>query len=171
MEFNLSMSSQKIETRDFDAMIIGSGAAGMSAAVYAARSGLKVVILDQSVAGGLTAEAPLVENYLGFKAIKGTDLASNFAKHAQEYAQIIDSTQVTSVKQTEKGFSVETSRGEFTCRSVIVATGTSHKHLGVPGENEYYSRGLSYCSTCAGNTGPSLPVSHNISAVRKLHSG
>ena len=85
MEFNLSMSSQKIENRDFDAVIIGSGAAGMSAAVYAARSGLKVVILDQSVAGGLTAEAPLVENYLGFKAIKGTDLASNFAKHAQEY--------------------------------------------------------------------------------------
>ena len=150
MEFNLSMSSQKIENRDFDAVIIGSGAAGMSAAVYAARSGLKVVILDQNVAGGLTAEAPLVENYLGFKAIKGTDLASNFAKHAQEYAQIIDSTQVTSVKQAEKGFSVETSRGEFTCRSVIVATGTSHKHLGVPGENEYYSRGLSYCSTCDG---------------------
>ncbi|BAB59610.1 hypothetical protein [Thermoplasma volcanium GSS1] len=92
MEFNLSMSNQKIEARDYDAVIIGSGAPGMSAAVYTARYGLKVVILGQSVAGGLTAEAPLVENYLGYKAIKGTDLASNFAKHAQEYSQIIDNT-------------------------------------------------------------------------------
>ncbi|EQB67792.1 MAG: hypothetical protein AMDU1_APLC00095G0001, partial [Thermoplasmatales archaeon A-plasma] len=66
MEFNLSVSSEKVEERNFDLVIIGAGAAGLSSAVYASRSGLTAVVIDQSVPGGLTAEAPLVENYLGF---------------------------------------------------------------------------------------------------------
>lgn len=150
MEFNLSASSEKVEERDFDVVIVGSGASGLSSAVYAARSGLSAVVIDQSVPGGLTAEAPLVENYLGFKAIKGTDLASNFTKHAMEYVKIIENTHVNSIGRGESGFTVATSAGDFRCKAVIVATGTSHKHLNVPGEKEYYSRGLSYCSTCDG---------------------
>ena len=70
LQFNISRkSSEEDERRDFDFIVIGAGAAGLSAAVYAVRSGLSAVVLDKQVAGGLTAESPLVENYLGFKAI------------------------------------------------------------------------------------------------------
>lgn len=150
MEFNLSVSSEKVEERNFDLVIIGAGAAGLSSAVYASRSGLTAVVIDQSVPGGLTAEAPLVENYLGFKAIKGTDLAANFTKHAMEYVKIMENTHVNNIRKEGEGFSVSTSGGDFTCKAVVVSTGTTHKHLNVPGEKEYYSRGLSYCSTCDG---------------------
>ncbi len=150
MEFNLSFSSEKVEERNFDLVIIGAGAAGLSSAVYASRSGLSAVVIDQSVPGGLTAEAPLVENYLGFIAIKGTDLAANFTKHAMEYVKIMENTRVNTIRKEGDGFSVSTSKGDFTCKAVMVSTGTTHKHINVPGEKEYYSRGLSYCSTCDG---------------------
>ncbi len=67
-----------------------------------------------------------------------------------EYVKIIENTHVNGIGRSDSGFTVATSAGDFRCKAVIVATGTSHKHLNVPGEKEYYSRGLSYCSTCDG---------------------
>jgi thioredoxin reductase (NADPH) len=140
---------EKIEKRDFDLIIIGAGAAGLSAAIYATRSGLSTVILDGSSPGGLTAEAPLVENYLGYTAIRGTELANNMVEHARNYTKIIDNCKVLSIKK-EGNFTLTTEKGKFTAKSIIFATGTKHKHLGVKGENEYYGKGLSYCVTCDG---------------------
>ncbi|MGC8609243.1 MAG: NAD(P)/FAD-dependent oxidoreductase [Thermoplasmata archaeon] len=151
MEFNLGSSSENNnKERDFDVIIVGAGAGGFSAAVYAARSGLTVAVLDKNVSGGLTAEAPFVENYLGFKGIVGSDLAKMFADHARQYATIREGIEVTSISRNGDAFKIETSDGEYSAKSVIVTTGTTHKHLGIKGEDTYYGKGVSYCSTCDG---------------------
>ncbi len=149
MELILGEESQEIQKRDFDLIIIGAGAAGLSAAVYATRAGLSCVVIDGSTPGGLTLEAPLVENYLGFTAIPGTDLAKEFLQHARNYTKIIDNNKVISIKKGEV-FKLETEKGEFQSKAILFATGTKHKHLGIPGEPEYFGKGVSYCSTCDG---------------------
>lgn len=149
MELILGEESQEIQKRDFDLIIIGAGAAGLSAAVYATRAGLSCVVIDGSTAGGLTLEAPLVENYLGFTAIPGTDLAKEFLQHARNYTKIIDNNKVISIKKGEV-FNLETEKGEFQSKAILFATGTKHKHLGIPGETDYFGKGVSYCSTCDG---------------------
>ncbi len=151
LEFNISRkSADEDDERDYDFVVIGAGAAGLSAAVYAVRSGLKAVILDRQVAGGLTAESPLVENYLGYKAIKGTDLARDFIDHASEYAKIKENISVNGIKKEGEKFRISTSNGDFFGKAVAVTTGTTHKKIGVPGEDKYFGKGLSYCSTCDG---------------------
>ena len=149
MELVLGEEKQELEKKDFDVVIIGAGAAGLSAAVYATRAGLSNVVIDGTIAGGLTLEAPLVENYLGFPEIAGTDLAKEFLEHARNYTKIVDNNRVISIRK-ENGFLLETEKGEFHSRAIIFATGTKHKHLGIPGEKEYYGKGVSYCSTCDG---------------------
>jgi thioredoxin reductase (NADPH) len=149
LELILGEESQEIQKRDFDLIIIGAGAAGLSAAVYATRAGLSCVVIDGSTPGGLTLEAPLVENYLGFTAIPGTDLAKEFLQHARNYTKIIDNNKVISIKKGEV-FKLETEKGEFQSKAILFATGTKHKHLGIPGEPEYFGKGVSYCSTCDG---------------------
>lgn len=150
MDFSLSRVSEEVVERDYDVVIIGAGAAGLSAAVYSVRSGMTALVIDKSVSGGLTAESPLVENYLGYKAIKGTDLAKKFTEHALEYVKILENTEVISLGKDDGKLIVSTTNGDYTGKAVVVATGTSHKHLNVPGEKEYYAKGLSYCSTCDG---------------------
>lgn len=149
LELIIGEEEQKIENREFDLIIIGAGAAGLSAAVYASRSGLSNLVIDGSALGGLTLEAPLVENYLGFAAITGTDLAKEFIEHAKDYTKILDNNKVISIKK-ENGFTLETEKGEFHSKALLFATGTKHKHLGIPGEKEFYGKGVSYCSTCDG---------------------
>ena len=149
MELVLGEEKQEIEKRDFDLIIIGAGAAGLSAAVYATRAGLSNVVVDGSIAGGLTLEAPLVENYLGFAEIPGTELAKEFLEHARNYTKIIDNNRVISIKK-DSGYVLQTEKGEFRSKAILFATGTKHKHLGIPGEHEYFGKGVSYCSTCDG---------------------
>lgn len=143
-------SSEEIEKRNYDLIIIGAGAAGLSAAIYAVRSGLSTVILDANKAGGLTAEAPLVENWLGIQAIPGSELADNFVEHAKQYAKIIEFCRVKNISKDGEIFHLDTEKGEFTSRAILFSTGTQHKHLNIPGEHEYYGKGLSYCVTCDG---------------------
>lgn len=152
MEFSISRKSSEEEEvpREQDVVIIGAGAAGFSAAVYCVRSGLSAVIIDKTIAGGLTAESPLVENYLGHKAIPGADLAREFVNHVSEYAKILENTEVNSIRKEGDVFHIDTTRGEFKSKAVVVATGTAHKKLGIPGEEKYFGKGLSYCSTCDG---------------------
>ena len=149
MELVLGEEKQEIEKRDFDLIIIGAGAAGLSAAVYATRAGLSNVVIDGSIAGGLTLEAPLVENYLGFAEIPGTELAKEFLEHARNYTKITDNNRVISIKK-DGGYVLQTEKGEFRSKAILFATGTKHKHLGIPGEHEYFGKGVSYCSTCDG---------------------
>ncbi len=150
MQFNVSSTERNYET-DYDVIIIGAGAAGYSAGVYIKRSGMSVAILErESVPGGNTAVSPLVENYLGFNAIEGADLAEVFRKHYAQYGKIITEIDVRDIKKDGEKFKIITNRSEFTARAVIVTTGTTHRKTNVKGEDEYYGKGISYCSTCDG---------------------
>ena len=150
MQFNVSSTERDYET-DYDVIIIGAGAAGYSAGVYIKRSGMSVAILErEAVPGGNTAVSPLVENYLGYKAIDGADLAEDFRKHYAQYGKVITEIDVRDIKKDGDKFRIITNRSDFTARAVIVTTGTTHRKMNVKGEDEYYGKGISYCSTCDG---------------------
>ncbi len=153
MKFVLSdIGGAKGKDRDFELIIVGSGPAGLSAAIYAKRAGLKVAVLEKETAGGLVKENPLVENYLGFKRIEGEKLAKMFREHAEEYVEIYELDGVKEIKKTSDGkrFEILTESDRFTSDAVIIATGTTHKALGIPGEKEFFGKGVSYCVTCDG---------------------
>lgn len=135
---------------DYEIAIIGAGAAGYSAAIYAGRSGATVAVFDRGMGGGLTMEAPKVENYPGFKSIGGVELMEKMKEHASEYAEMKFGEEVTSIKLMEDGVEMETTRGKYNVGAVIICTGTEHRKLNVKGEKEFAGRGVSYCATCDG---------------------
>ncbi len=132
-----------------DLIIVGGGPAGLSAGIYGARSGLKTLILEKAVAGGLAGEAPLVENYPGMDAIRGMELVEKLKAQAAKYVEL---KEFEPVKDIEVGtdFLVRTEKGEYITRALILATGTTHKKLGVKEENEFFGKGVSYCAICDG---------------------
>ncbi|MCR4991314.1 MAG: thioredoxin-disulfide reductase [Lachnospiraceae bacterium] len=135
----------------YDLIIIGAGPAGLSAAVYAKRAGLKAVTLDSSpMCGGQILNTYEVDNYLGFKGISGMDLGIKFKVHADALGcQFITAT-ATKVNKTDNGFSVETDKETIESKAVIFAMGADHSKLGVPGEDDLSGMGVSYCATCDG---------------------
>ena len=135
---------------NFELVIIGAGAAGLTAGIYGERSGLKCVLLEMGAPGGQTAIAPWVENYPGFKRITGMDLMTNISNHAQEYVEIRTGQYVREIERGEQGFIIKTDNSEYRTRSIIFATGAAHRRLGVPGEREFGGRGVSFCATCDG---------------------
>ena len=141
-----------------DLIIIGSGPAGLSAAVYAKRAGLNMLIIEKNpVSGGQIIDTYEVDNYLGIPGVNGFDLAMKFREHADKLgAEFVDAT-VTSVVCQEQGsdtklpvYKVNTDNGEFETHTIILATGAHHSKLGIPGEEEYIGKGVSYCATCDG---------------------
>jgi len=156
--FGMPTEEQTSGKKDFDIIIVGGGPGGLSAAIYASRAGLDVLVLEKDVAGGLVGEDPLVENYLGFPSIKGEDLAAKFKEHASQYAEIHEGEGVDEVKKDGEKFVVKTFKGEYTADALIISTGTTHKHLNIPGEKEYDGRGVSYCVTCDGFLFKGKPV-------------
>ena len=135
---------------DYEIAIVGAGAAGCAAAIYAGRSGASVVVFDRGMGGGLTMEAPKIENYPGFKSIGGVELAEKMKEHAAEYAEMKYGEEVKELKVTQDGVEVITNRGKYFVGAVILCTGTEHRKLGVKGEKEFAGRGVSYCATCDG---------------------
>ncbi len=130
-------------------IIVGGGPAGLSAGIFGARSGLKTLILEKAVAGGLAGEAPLIENYPGLDAIRGMELVKKLKEHAAKYVELREFEPVKDIEVGED-FLVRTEKGEHLTRALILATGTTHRKLGVKGENEFFGRGVSYCATCDG---------------------
>lgn len=130
-------------------IIIGGGPAGLTAGIYAARSGLKAIVVDQGLAGGLASEAPVVENYPGFERVRGMELMDRIRAHAEKYVDIhkFETAQKVAL---DKEIVVSTDKGEYASAAVIFATGTSHKKLDVVGEKEFMGKGVSYCPTCDG---------------------
>jgi thioredoxin reductase (NADPH) len=136
---------------DWDLIIIGAGAAGLAAGIYGARSGLKTLILDERMAGGTTAEAPLVENYPGFPQIVGTELADKMTLHCKKTGAVIhDVESVVSMNLAGEKKTVKTTRAEYQATAVIIATGAHYNELGVKGEKEFHGKGVSYCGVCDG---------------------
>ncbi len=139
------------EDKTFDIIILGGGPAGLSAAIYAARSSAKTAIIDISMLGGQPSNYLELENYPGFSKIGGYDLMEKFEEHADMFGiQKFPMEEIQSVDLTSEIKTVTTLNGEFKAKSIIIATGAQSKKLGVEGEKEFVGRGVSYCAVCDG---------------------
>ncbi len=132
----------------YDTIVVGAGAAGCSAAIYATRYNLKTLMLGGPMPGGLITEASDVENYPGFLSISGAELAQKFLDQAVKLGAEFKIEIVTDIEKQGDIFDVTTYNGKYQSKSVILAMGTHHRKLGVPGELELAGRGVSYCATC-----------------------
>jgi thioredoxin reductase (NADPH) len=137
------------ELVETDVVIVGGGPAGLTAGIYTVRSGLKTAVIEREALGGQVATTPVVENYPGFTQVGGKTLVDILVTHALEYVQIFQGEEVVDITPGDP-VTVQTSRRKFKTRTVILATGASHRHLGVPGEKRLAGRGVSYCATCDG---------------------
>jgi len=137
------------ELVETDLLIVGGGPAGLTAGIYAVRSGLKSVVVERDLLGGQVATTPVVENYPGFTQVGGKTLVDIMVSHALEYVTIFQGEEVLDIK-AENPMEIMTSRRRFLSKAVLLATGASYKHLGIPGESRLAGRGVSYCSTCDG---------------------
>ncbi|MEJ2695706.1 MAG: thioredoxin-disulfide reductase [Candidatus Sulfobium sp.] len=140
----------KKETGEKDLVIIGAGPAGLTAAIYAERSGLESVVIEKSNIGGQVSITPVVENYPGFTKIGGKTLMDMMAQQAVNYADIREGEEVVEIRKSGEGFDVITNRMKYAAKAVLLTTGAESRKLNVPGEKEYQGRGVSYCATCDG---------------------
>ncbi|MBI5148058.1 FAD-dependent oxidoreductase [Candidatus Pacearchaeota archaeon] len=134
---------------EYDLIIIGSGAAGLTAAIYACRKKLKTLLLGKEV-GGQTASAATIENYPGFERVRGMDLIKIFEKQARSFGAEIIHEQVIEIKK-KGNFVIKSERREYSAKAIILAFGKTPRSLDVKGEKELLGRGISYCATCDGN--------------------
>ena len=137
------------ELVETDLLIVGGGPAGLTAGIYAVRSGLNSAVIERKALGGQVATTPVVENYPGFTQIGGKALVDIMVSHALQYIQIFQGEEVVDI-QPGNPIEVLTTRRRFLTKSVLLTTGATYKHLGVPGESRLAGRGVSYCSTCDG---------------------
>ncbi len=143
---------EKLENKmDFDVAIIGGGPAGLAAAVYAARGGMKTVIFEKALVGGQITTTADVENYPGFEDnMSGFDIADKMRMQAEKFGTEIKQENIKSIKLDNINKLVETDSNKYNVKSVILATGANPRKLGVQGEAKYTGRGVSYCATCDG---------------------
>ena len=132
-----------------DLVIVGAGPAGLTAGIYAERSGLKTAVVERGALGGQVATTPVVENYPGFAQVGGKMLVDIMVSHALQYVQIFQGEDVVGIQPGDP-IEITTSRRKFLSKAVLLATGASHRKLGIPGESRFSGRGVSYCSTCDG---------------------
>lgn len=136
---------------DRDIIIVGGGPGGLSAAQYAARSNLNTVLYEEMAAGGQALIIDDMENYPGtVEPIKGYNFSQSMEQQARKFGADIVITSVKKITKEGDLFIVETGKGNVTAYTVVLATGAKHKHLNIPGENEFSGRGVSYCATCDG---------------------
>ncbi|MCX8012977.1 MAG: thioredoxin-disulfide reductase, partial [Rectinema sp.] len=135
----------------YEVAIIGGGAAGLSAAQYAARANLKVLVIEEMAHGGQALLIDSLENYPGIlDPISGYELAERMRTQAAQFGASFKDASVSAVSKNKDRFVIETSDGVVESLTVIIATGAQHRHLGIPGENEFIGKGVSYCATCDG---------------------
>ena len=136
---------------DYDVVIIGGGAAGMTAGLYTARAGLKSVLLERLMTGGQVINAEKIENFPGFPdGISGAELGPLMQDQASRYGLDLQLSEVKGLAQRDSLWAVETFEGELLARAVVVAGGSALRKLGVPGEEDLHGAGVSYCATCDG---------------------
>lgn len=135
----------------YDVIIIGAGPAGMTAGIYAARAGHKAVIIEKNpMSGGQMATTYEVNNYPGLPGIDGADLAMKMHEHARKAGAVFAVEQVLSAELENRIKVVKTKENIYEAKAVIIAVGTAHAKLGIPGEKELTGMGVSYCATCDG---------------------
>lgn len=136
------------EKKSYDVIVIGAGPGGLTAALYAARANLKVVILDRGIYGGQMNNTAGIDNYPGFVDIQGPELGEKMYQTAMNAGAEFAYGDVQSIMQDGNKKIIKTDSGEYEATAVVIATGAVHKHLGVPGEEEYAGKGVSYCAVC-----------------------
>lgn len=134
----------------YDIGIIGGGTAGMTAAIYGQRAGKRTIIIEGGSFGGQITSSPNVENYPGIASVSGSEFSMNLLDQALKLGAETEMERVTGIRDEGKIKVIETAGKEYPCRSVILATGVTHRHLGVPGEEKFSGAGVSYCATCDG---------------------
>lgn len=140
------MSPQK-----HDVIMIGAGPAALSAAIYTTREDIETLLFERGVVGGLAAVTDKIDNYPGFpEGIEGLNLAEDLRKQAERFGAVIELGEVTKITDEGEYKRLETTSGEMLARAVLIATGSDYRKIGVPGEQEYYARGVHYCATCDG---------------------
>lgn len=134
----------------YDIVIVGGGIAGMTAAIYGMRAGKKVMLIEGTTFGGQITLSPHVENYPGIAGMSGNEFATTMMEQVSAFGAELSYTKVMAVKKDGNHKIVVTEDGEIPCKSVILATGTTHRHLGIPKEKELIGAGISYCAVCDG---------------------
>ena len=135
----------------YDVIVIGGGPAGYTSALYGARSGFDILVIEKFSAGGQMTQTTQIDNYPGFpEGIDGFTLGFNMQNGAERFGAKTLSAEVLSVSLSDKIKTVETSEGTYLSKSIIVATGAEHMHLGLPDEEKFIGRGLGYCAACDG---------------------
>lgn len=134
-----------------DVIMIGAGPTALTAAIYTTREDIETLLFERGVIGGLAATTDWVDNYPGFPdGVEGLTLAENMRKQAERFGAVIELGEVTSITDEGDYRRVETTSGDMLAKAVLIATGSDYKRLGIPGEAEYYARGVHYCATCDG---------------------
>jgi thioredoxin reductase (NADPH) len=134
-----------------DVVMVGAGPAALSAAIYTTREDIGTVLFEKGVIGGLAAITDWVDNYPGFpKGISGLDLADGLREQAERFGADIRLGEVLKIEDEGELKKLSTTDGDIYARTVLIATGSDYKKLGIPGEKEYYARGVHYCATCDG---------------------
>lgn len=138
------------DTKYYDVVVIGAGPAGMTAATYASRANLSVVMLDQGIYGGQMNNTAEVENYPGFDNIMGPELAEKMYSSSTKFGAEYAFGTVENIEVETGSKIVHTDSGDYETKAIIIATGSEHTHLGVDGEETYQGKGVSYCAVCDG---------------------
>lgn len=134
----------------YDITIIGAGVAGMTATIYARRANKKVLILEGKAYGGQILETEKIENYPATPHISGQNLAKTIYEQMKEFAPDFRYETATKIEKIDGGYTVETDENKYETKTIIIATGTSYRQLGLPNEKELTGKGISYCATCDG---------------------
>lgn len=135
--------------KNWDVIIVGGGPAGLAAAIYCGRARRKTLVLEKKVFGGQIVFSDIIENYPGFaEPIVPADLMEQMTKQAERYGVVLENDEVLGLRHEEGGWQVDVYQDHFTAKAILYAAGSSHRHLGVPGENELLGRGVSVCATC-----------------------
>lgn len=135
--------------KQYDVIVIGGGPAGYTAALYASRAGLTVLVIEKLYAGGQINETTQIDNYPGYpEGIDGVTLGQKLRAAAERFGTQTKYAEVTGVKLREK--QIKTAEGIYAAKAIVIATGAGHKHLGVEGESELVGRGVAYCAACDG---------------------
>ena len=134
----------------YDVIIIGLGASGVSASIYAKRSGLNICVINYGVPGGIISTSSIVENYPGIKSISGSDFAFNLFEHFNSLNIPLYNEEVINITDGDIK-TVITTNNEYKAKKIIICSGRKPKKLGIKNEDKYMGRGISYCATCDGN--------------------
>ena len=137
--------------KQYDLVVIGAGPAALSASLYTSREDIDTLLFEKGAIGGLAAVTDWVDNYPGFaKGIAGLKLSDEMRAQAERFGAKIELGEVLSLKKVGEIIKLDTTSGEVSAKAVLVATGSEYRKIGVPGETEYYARGVHYCATCDG---------------------